>query len=85
MTLGFDNRIELALSDGERVWAQLDPGRGGAHPTGDRPVVGVDLSQSRRPGWEPGGYEPARPEPVPGAVIPLRSEDERGWRRDAAG
>ena len=35
-------------------------------------VIGVDLSQSRRPGWEPGGYEPVRPEPVPAAVIPMR-------------
>jgi hypothetical protein len=46
-------------------------------------VIGVDLSQSRRPGREPGRYEPVGPEPVPATVIPLRGDDEREWRARA--
>jgi len=84
VTLGFDNRIELVLSDGERVWAQLTRDEVARMQPATGQVIGVDLSQSRRPGWEPGGYEPSRPEPVPGAVIPLRSDDERGWRARSA-
>ncbi|MEZ4563699.1 MAG: sulfate ABC transporter ATP-binding protein [Thermomicrobiales bacterium] len=61
MTLGFDNRIELTLHvSGERVWAQLTR----EEMQRIRPVagdtVGVDLSLSRRPGWEPGDLPPVR-------------------------
>jgi sulfate/thiosulfate transport system ATP-binding protein len=82
VTLGFDNRIELALSNGERVWAQLTRDEVARMQPATGQVIGVDLSQCRRPDWEPGAYEPVRPEPVP-AVIPLRSDDERGWRARA--
>jgi sulfate transport system ATP-binding protein len=84
VTLGFDNRIELALPDGERVWAQLTRDEVARMQPATGQVIGVDLSQSRRPGWEPGGYEPSRPEPVPAAVIPMRHDDERGWRARSA-
>jgi sulfate transport system ATP-binding protein len=78
VTLGFDNRIELTLPDGERVWAQLtrDEVRELQPVVGQ--TVGVDLSQSRRPGWEPGAYSPTRPASSP-VVIPLR-DDDRGWQ-----
>ena len=66
ITLGFDNRIELSLPDGERVWAQLTRDEVARMQPAAGQTVGVDLSQSRRPGWEPGGFEPVRPEPVPG-------------------
>jgi sulfate transport system ATP-binding protein len=82
--LGFDNRIELTLPDGHRVWAQLTRDEVARMQPATGQVIGVDLSQSRRPGWETGGYEPARPEPVPAAVIPMRSDDERGWRARSA-
>jgi sulfate/thiosulfate transport system ATP-binding protein len=84
ITLGFDNRIELTLPDGHRVWAQLTRDEVARMQPTTGQVIGVDLSQSRRPGWEPGGYEPARPEPVPAAVIPMRGDDERGWRARSA-
>ena len=84
ITLGFDNRIELTLADGHRVWAQLTREEVARMQPTTGQVIGVDLSQSRRPGWEPGGYEPARPEPVPAAVIPMRGDDERGWRARSA-
>jgi sulfate/thiosulfate transport system ATP-binding protein len=84
VTLGFDNRIELTLADGERVWAQLTRDEVARMQPATGQIIGVDLSQSRRPGWEPGGYEPTRPEPVLGAVIPLRSDDERGWQARSA-
>ncbi len=61
ITLGFDNRVELTLENGERVWAQLTRGE----MQRVRPVagdtVGVDLSLSRRPGWEPGNFPPVHP------------------------
>jgi sulfate/thiosulfate transport system ATP-binding protein len=82
--LGFDNRIELNLPNGERVWAQLTRDEVARMHLATGQVIGVDLSQSRRPGWNPEGYEPVRPEPVPGAVIPLRRDDEPGWRARAA-
>jgi sulfate transport system ATP-binding protein len=84
VTLGFDNRIELNLPNGERVWAQLTRDEVARMHLATGQVIGVDLSQSRRPDWEPGGDEPTRPEPVPGAVIPLRRDDEPGWRARAA-
>ncbi|MFN8679124.1 MAG: sulfate ABC transporter ATP-binding protein [Thermomicrobiales bacterium] len=62
ITLGFDNRIELTLHvNGERVWAQLtrDEMQRVRPVAGD--TVGVDLSLSRRPGWEPGDFPPVRP------------------------
>ena len=84
VTLGFENRIELSLPNGDRVWAQLTRDEVARMRPATGQVIGVDLSQSRRPGWEPGGYEPARPEPVPAAVIPMRADDERGWRARSA-
>ena len=84
ITLGFDNRIELTLPDGHRVWAQLTRDEVVRMQPAAGQVIGVDLSQSRRPGWEPGGYEPARPEPVPAGVIPMRADDERGWQARSA-
>ena len=80
ITLGFDNRIELMLPDGERVWAQLTRDEVSQIKPAAGQVVGVDLSQSRRPGWEHGSFESIRPAPVPAAVIPMRGDDERGWR-----
>jgi hypothetical protein len=72
------------LPDGHRVWAQLTRDEVARIQPATGQVIGVDLSQSRRPGWEPGGYEPARLEPVPAAVIPMRADDERGWRARSA-
>src|SRR5918994_5723344 len=80
VSLGFENRIELSLPDGDRVWAQLTRDEVARMQPAAGQVIGVDLSQSRRPGWNPEGYEPVRPEPVPAAVVPLRRDDERGWR-----
>jgi sulfate transport system ATP-binding protein len=84
ITLGFDNRIELSLPDGDRVWAQLTRDEVARMQPAPGQVIGVDLSQSRRPGWNPEGYEPVRPEPVPAAVVPLRRDDEQGWRARSA-
>jgi sulfate/thiosulfate transport system ATP-binding protein len=79
ITLGFDNRLELTLADGrkERVWAQLtrDEMQRLRPAAGD--VVGVDLSQSRRPGWEPGGYEAVRPAETMATVIPIHPGEDR--------
>jgi sulfate/thiosulfate transport system ATP-binding protein len=74
ITLGFDNRIELTLVDGskERVWAQLTRDEVERIQPAPGQVVGVDLSQSRRPGWEPGGFEAVRPAGPPATVIPMR-------------
>jgi hypothetical protein len=83
ITLGFDNRIELTLPDRHRVWAQLTRDEVARMRPAIGQVIGVDLSQSRRPGWEPEGYEPSQLEPVPAGVIPMRS-DERGWRARSA-
>ena len=50
--LGFETRVELRLGDGQRVWAELPL------PEVDRlalqkgQTVGVDLSRSRRIGWQ---------------------------------
>jgi hypothetical protein len=45
-----------------------------------RPVtgetVGVDLSQSRRPGWEPGGFAPAGSAPHLATVVPIHADTE---------
>jgi sulfate transport system ATP-binding protein len=81
ITLGFDNRLELVLPGGERVWAQVTRDEVERLKPTPGQLVGVDLSQIRRPGWEPGSYEPVRS----AAVIPLRSE-EHSWRaRSASG
>ncbi|HLL49030.1 MAG TPA: sulfate ABC transporter ATP-binding protein [Thermomicrobiales bacterium] len=80
ITLGFDNRIELTLPDGERVWAQLTRDEVARMQPDAGQTVGVDLSQSRRPGWEPGGFEPTRPAQTQATVIPMRGDDEFGWR-----
>jgi sulfate transport system ATP-binding protein len=84
VTLGFENRIELSLPNGDRVWAQMTRDEVARMQPATGQVIGVDLSQSRRPGWERGAYEPVRPEPVPAAVIPMRTDDERGWRARSA-
>ena len=75
ITLGFDNRIELTLPDGERVWAQLTRDEVARMQPDAGQTVGVDLSQSRRPGWDPGGFEPTRPAQTPATVIPMRGDD----------
>jgi ABC-type sulfate/molybdate transport systems ATPase subunit len=86
ITLGFDNRIELTLQDGERVWAKLTLDEVERLQPEAGQVVGVDLSQSRRPGWEPGDFEPVRPAEMPATVIPLNADDERARRvRSASG
>ena len=72
------------MPDGERVWAQLTRDEVARMQPAAGQTVGVDLSQSRRPGWEPGGFEPARPEPAPATVIPMRGDDEHGWRARSA-
>jgi sulfate transport system ATP-binding protein len=84
ITLGFDNRLELVLPNGERVWAQLTRDEVEQLQPRIGQTVGVDLSQSRRPGWQRAGYEPARPAPA-ATVIPLRDDDERGWQARRAG
>ncbi len=55
ITLGFDNRLELNLLDGERVWAQLTRDEVAQLRPEVGQTIGVDLSQSRRPGWQPAG------------------------------
>jgi sulfate transport system ATP-binding protein len=49
IALGFDNRLELTLPDGERVWAQVTRGEVERLQPVPGLMVGVDLSQSRRP------------------------------------
>jgi sulfate transport system ATP-binding protein len=79
ITLGFDNRIELTLPDGERVWAQVTRDEVIALEPAAGQIVGVDLSRSRRPGWEPGDYAAGRP--APETVIPMLANGQvRGWR-----
>jgi hypothetical protein len=80
VTLGFDNRIELTLADGERVWAQLTRNELARLQPVAGQVVGVDLSRSRRPGQELDRLAAPRPAPVAATVIALRGEDERAWR-----
>jgi sulfate transport system ATP-binding protein len=84
VSLGFENRIELSLPNGDSVSAQLTRDEVARMQPVPGQVVGVDLSQSRRPDWEPGSYRQARPEPVPAAVIPMRRVDERGWQARGA-
>lgn len=48
--LGFDNRIELTLQGGERVWAQVTRQEMARLTPFPGQVVGVDLSRRRRPG-----------------------------------
>ena len=83
IALGFDNRLELTLPDGERVWAQLTREQAAAIDPVVGQTVGVDLSRSRRPGWQPAGYAPAGPPPEPATVVPLRG-NEGGWRARAS-
>src|ERR687894_423085 len=45
ITLGFDNRIELSLPDGHRVWAQLTRDEVARTQPATGQVIGVDLSQ----------------------------------------
>jgi sulfate/thiosulfate transport system ATP-binding protein len=83
ITLGFDNRLELTLPDGERVWAQLTREQVAELKPVVGQSVGVDLSLSRRPGWQPAGYAPAAQASEPATVVPLRSNDD-GWRTRAS-
>ncbi|MDF3043363.1 MAG: sulfate transporter, ATPase subunit [Thermomicrobiales bacterium] len=84
ITLGFDNRLELALPDGERVWAQMTREEVARLQPVAGQVVGVDLSRSRRPGWQPDGY--ASTAPVGSAtVIPLPRDERTGWQARARG
>jgi len=85
ITLGFDNRIELTLPDGERVWAQVTREEVERIEPVAGQTVGVDLSQSRRPGWERGGFEVVRPEAAAATVIPMRGDEEQGWRARRVG
>ncbi len=84
ITLGFDNRMELTLPDGERVWAQLTRDEVAQLQPVAGQTVGVDLSQSRRPGWERGGFASPRPAPATVAaaatVIPMHASEEQSWR-----
>ena len=85
ITLGFDNRIELTLPDGERVWAQLTRNEVAyLHPEVGQ-TVGVDLSQSRRPGWKPTSYATAAPVAPAATVIPMPNGERNGWRSRARG
>lgn len=74
IALGFDNRLELSLPDGERVWAQLTREEMARLRPQPGQIVGVDLSQSRRPGWEPGGFAPVEPVMTSATVIPMHEE-----------
>jgi sulfate transport system ATP-binding protein len=85
ITLGFDNRIELVLADDERVWAQLTRDEMERLQATAGQEVGVDLSLSRRPGWQPADYEPARLMQRPATVIPMHAADEGAWRARSAG
>ena len=81
ITLGFDNRVELSLENGERVWAQLTRNE----MQRIRPVagdtVGVDLSLSRRPGWEPGDFPPVQPASTTQTnMVSIGAVDEVGRR-----
>ncbi|MFT4039172.1 MAG: TOBE-like domain-containing protein, partial [Thermomicrobiales bacterium] len=77
ITLGFDNRIELSLQNGDRVWAQLtrDEMQRIRPVAGD--TIGVDLSLSRRPGWEPGDFPPVSPASATNMVSINPAEDGR--------
>ena len=83
ITLGFDNRIELTLPDGERVWAQLTRDKVAQLRPVVGQTVGVDLSQSRRPGWQPIGCAQAAPAAA-ATVIPMPSGDRNGWQERRA-
>jgi sulfate transport system ATP-binding protein len=85
ITLGFDNRLELNLLDGERVWAQLTRDEVAQLRPEVGQTIGVDLSQSRRPGWQPAGYVPAAPAAPAGTVIPIASGERNGWQARAGG
>ena len=86
ITLGFDNRLELVLPDGERVWAQLTRDEFELLEPRAGQTVGVDLSQRRRPGWQPAGYEPTRPAPRSAAVIPMHDgHEEQSWANSLRG
>jgi sulfate/thiosulfate transport system ATP-binding protein len=83
ITLGFDNRLELTLPDGERVWAQLTRDEvAGLQPEVGQ-AVGVDLSQSRRPGWAAGECEPVHLAPTPLSATPMRGNEDGQWARAA--
>ncbi|MGH2614847.1 MAG: TOBE-like domain-containing protein [Thermomicrobiales bacterium] len=47
ISLGFDNRLELRLPDGERVWAQLTRDEVARLRPAVGQTVGVDLSRGR--------------------------------------
>jgi sulfate/thiosulfate transport system ATP-binding protein len=83
ISLGFDNRLELTLPAGERVWAQLTREEVERRQLAPGQLIGVDLSQSRRPGWERGGYEPVRLA-APVTVLPLNGDDEHARRARSA-
>ena len=83
VTLGFDNRLELRLPDGERVWAQVTRDDVAQLRPEVGQTVGVDLSQSRRPGWQPAGSVPAAAIAPAATVIPLPNGERNGWRARA--
>jgi sulfate transport system ATP-binding protein len=85
ITLGFDNRLELALPDGERVWAQMTREEVARWQPVAGQVVGVDLSQSRRPGWQPAGYASTAPVGPAATVIPLPRDERAEWQAQARG
>jgi sulfate transport system ATP-binding protein len=81
--LGFDNRIELTLPDGERVVAQVTRDEVARLQPAAGQTIGVDLSQSRRPGWPSAGYAPVAPAPAM-TVIPMRVDNGNGWHEHRA-
>jgi sulfate transport system ATP-binding protein len=60
--LGFDNRIELTLQGGERVWAQVTREEMARLTPFPGQIVGVDLSRGRRVGATETGYASAAAE-----------------------
>jgi sulfate transport system ATP-binding protein len=85
VTLGFDNRIELTLPDGDRVWAQLTRDDVSQLQPQVGRTVGVDLSQSRRPGRHFAGYAPAAPGAPAATVLPMSRDERNGWGGRARG
>jgi sulfate transport system ATP-binding protein len=78
ISFGFDNRLELQLPDGERVWAQLTHHEVAQVQPQPGQTVGVDLSQRRRPGWQAAGLAPMPPMADGGRVIPLHGSTGEG-------
>jgi hypothetical protein len=74
--LGFDNRIELTLQRGERVWAQVTREEMARLTPFPGQIVGVDLSRGRRIGAKESGYTSAAAASLPAGAgtLPERGE-----------